>query len=252
MEIIRIDSTDSTNSWLRRHADGFTASVLVYALTQTAGRGQRGNSWESEPGMNLTASALLFPVGVLPRDQFCISEAVALAVVDTLESLGVEAKVKWPNDIYAGDRKICGILIENAVTPSTIVSTIAGIGINLNQEIWLSDAPNPVSVKQITGESHDIAEVSAILAGNLEKRLRQAEDTVPGTGEAPRVALHREYMSRMWRGEGSYPFHDVKRGEMIDASVAEVAPDGTLTLDLGSERRCYTFKEVEFILDRTM
>lgn len=248
MEIIRIDSTDSTNSWVRRHSGSLTESVLVYALTQTAGRGQRGNSWESEPGMNLTASALLFLAGVLPCDQFCISEAVALAVVDTLDSLGVDAKVKWPNDIYAGDRKICGILIENAVTPSAIVSSIAGIGININQEIWLSDAPNPVSVKQITGSSHDIAEVAAILAGNLERRLCQTADSADNAVDSPRVGLHREYMARMWRGEGHHPFRDVRLGERIEAEIADVASDGTLTLDLGTQLRSYAFKEVEFLI----
>ncbi len=250
MEILRIDSTDSTNSWIRRHSADITGSVLVYALTQTAGRGQRGNTWESAPGMNLTASALLYPEEVLPRDQFCISEAVALAVAATLEDLGVEAKVKWPNDIYAGDRKICGILIENSVTPSSIVSSIAGIGININQEIWLSDAPNPVSVKQITGEGHEISDVALLLARNLERRLGQIAEETPDDPESPRKILHREYMGRMWRGEGRHPFRDVKRGEMITASIADVAPDGTLTLDLGTERRSYAFKEVEFLLDQ--
>lgn len=241
MEIIKIEETASTNSWVSDNREQLPMPLMVYAERQTAGRGQRGNSWESEPGKNLCASILLQPEGVAPQLQFVVSEAVALAVADLLESYGVEAKVKWPNDIYVGDKKICGILIEHAVMPHTILYTIAGIGVNINQEKFLSDAPNPVSLTQLTGLSYQIDEVAQRLAERVEERMRMTVSSPEG--------LHREFKERMWRGDGKrYPFIDRIRGERIDARIADVAFDGILTLDLGNEQRHYAFKEVEYSL----
>lgn len=240
MKTIEIDSTGSTNSWIAEHGNELTAPVLAYALRQTSGRGQRGNSWEAEPGKNLTASVLIVPEGVEPAAQFVISEAVALAVSDLLADMGVETKVKWPNDIYAGDRKICGILIEHSIMGREITRTIAGIGVNVNQEEFRSDAPNPVSVWQLTGETHDISDVAGALGRKVEERVAQI-----GKG-----GVHEEFMRRLWRGDGGfYPFRDVARGETLSACITEIAPDGMLSLTtLGGEVRRYAFKEVEFLL----
>ena len=254
--IIRLDHADSTNSWLTANRNLVEAPVLVYAVEQEAGRGQRGNSWESEPGKNLTASALFHPEGVHPREQFAISEAVALAVVDLLGECGVEATVKWPNDIYVGDRKICGILIEHAILPDSILYTIAGIGVNINQREFRSDAPNPVSLIQLTEMEEDVDDMAVRLAQRLKERIA-ATETPEG-----REVLHEEFMARLYRGDGGfYPFFDRLAGERIEAAIADVAPDGTMTLLLkdtpesqGSSepkepsRRSYLFKEVEFIL----
>lgn len=242
MDIIAIEETDSTNSLVRRMLPDLRGECLLYARRQTAGRGQRGNSWESAPDMNLTASALLRPECVEPQDQFAISEAVSLAVCDVLGQLGLNALVKWPNDIYVGDRKICGILIEHSIMPRKIMYTVAGVGININQTEFLSDAPNPVSVAQLTGERHDIGEVAASLAEMLAARMTQ---TGPGRAE-----LHKEYMSRLWRGDGShYPYRDNVAGEDIMASILDVAPDGMLTLLMeNGQRRTYAFKEVTAVL----
>lgn len=242
MRIFELEETDSTNTWVAAHRESLPMPSLVFARRQTAGRGQRGNSWESEPDKNLCCSLFLHPEGVAPRNQFTVSEAVALSVVDLLADYGVEAKVKWPNDIYVGDRKICGILIENAITPKEILHSIAGIGVNLNQEQFFSDAPNPVSLIQLTGRKYDILESAALLADHVEKRMAM-------TVAAPE-SLHEEFMAKMWRGDGEvYPFIDRLRGERIEARIAGVAPDGILTLDLSSELRSYAFKEIEFVLD---
>ena len=239
MRVIELASVNSTNTWLAEHSRELELPGLVYALEQTAGRGQRGNSWESEPGKNLTASVAMVPEGVEAARQFVISEAVALAVVDLLADCGVEAKVKWPNDIYAGDKKICGILIEHSLMGHTITRTIAGIGINVNQETFVSDAPNPVSLRQLTGKEYSIAEMARLLGEKIEARMAQ-------TAEGDR--LHREFLSRLWRGDGGlYPFLDVKRGEEILARIEDIAADGILTLRTGDgELRDYAFKEVQF------
>lgn len=251
MQFFELEETGSTNSWVSAHRESLPLPSMVYALNQTSGRGQRGNSWESEPGQNLCASAFFRPGGIPPQRQFAVSEAVALAVTDLLAAYGVDAHVKWPNDIYAGDRKICGILIEHAVTPGEILYTIAGIGVNLNQQRFLSDAPNPVSLVQITGRTTDIGQAAKLLGELLERRLSMIEpDSESGVPQPERERLlHEEYMRKLWRGDGkTYPFLDRLRGERIEAKIADVAPDGILTLSLGEEHRSYAFKEIEFIL----
>ncbi len=242
MMTLRIEEADSTNSWVKEHESGLQPTFLLFADRQTAGRGQRGNSWESEPYMNLTASICLRPEGILPSEQFLISEAVSMAVVDLLAELGVETKVKWPNDIYAGDMKICGILIEHSIMPDRILRTIAGVGVNVNQTRFVSDAPNPVSVKQLTGESHEVSTVARRLAELVEMRMAGMYADKRGT--------HEEYMSRLWRADGTFhPFLDCRTNEKISARIADVAPDGMLTLETdGGESRRYAFKEVSFML----
>lgn len=241
MRILRLDETDSTNSYVERNAGGMEHGTVVTAHTQLAGRGQRGNSWESEPGANLTCTMLLRP-GVEAVRQFSISETVALAVCDALEQVcGVECKVKWPNDIYAGgDRKICGILISHSLTGRRINHSVAGMGININQRCFLSDAPNPVSVWQLTGREHDPESVLVPLASAIER----------GTlllGDADiRRAVHERYMSRLWRGDGAlYPFTDTATGERFMATVQGVEPTGHLLLrDNDGALRRFAFKEV--------
>lgn len=243
MNYIHLEQTDSTNSWAALHSGELADMTMVTATSQIAGRGQRGNSWESEPGKNLTFSLFHIPAEtMLPRLQFYLSEAVALAISDALRSFGVETKVKWPNDIYAGDSKICGILIEHSLLGRRIRHTIAGAGINVNQREFHSDAPNPVSMYMLLGRDTDTEEVKMRVAEALEKRLGALAENPD--------AHHAEYLSRLWRGDGGkYPFRDVKRDEMIEASIKDVASDGTLTLRLtGGEERSYAFKEVEFLL----
>lgn len=243
MNYLELEETPSTNTYATQHAGELADMTMVTARRQSAGRGQRGNSWESEPGRNLTFSLFFRPPRSLhPRSQFFISEAVALAIADALAGRGVEAMVKWPNDIYCGDRKICGILIEHSLFGDHIRHTVAGAGINVNQREFRSDAPNPVSMVQLLGHDTDLTALRAEVAEAIERRL----SVLGGDTES----LHREYLSRLWRGDGGmYPFRDVRAGEEIEATIEGVAPDGTLRLRLrdGSVRD-YAFKEVEFRL----
>ena len=140
---ILLHETSSTNSYLSRMASILPSGTVIYTNSQTSGRGQRGNSWEAEPGKNLTFSMLVKQPAVVPSKQFRISEAVSLAVVEWLSQYSDGFSVKWPNDIYYNDKKICGILIEHVLCGNAIVHTIVGVGINVNQQHFLSDAPNP-------------------------------------------------------------------------------------------------------------
>ena len=241
MEIIKIEETDSTNNWLLRHEEEMGDTVLVYSVKQTSGRGQRGNSWESEPGKNITASLLFHPQKFPANQQFFISEAIALAIVEFLKSQGVEAKVKWPNDIYVGDRKICGILVEHKVIGKEITRTIAGFGINLNQTRFISDAPNPVSLRMLTETVYDLDKSVEELSEYLEEYLQNLSE-----GDS----LHVRFNSILWRGDGlQYKFFDRKQEQKIDAYIDSVKKDGVLTLVTSEgEERNYYFKEVEFLL----
>lgn len=242
MRIIHLDEVDSTNSYIMRETSNLEAPVMVVAHTQTAGQGQRGNSWESEPGKNLTFSIFYRPDELPPMAQFAMSETVALAVVDFLAKHKIEARVKWPNDIYVGDRKICGILIRHSIMGGYVAYSVIGVGINVNQKEFLSDAPNPVSMWQITGGEYDISLIEKEIAEIMEQRLKLIRS------EDDRLALHKEFMCKLWRGDGSlYPFTDAATGETFMARIDEVASHGPMTLRLeDGSRRTYAFKEVVF------
>ena len=154
-DIIWLESVDSTNEECKRHISDLDNLSVVAALSQTCGKGQRGNVWISDPGKNLTFSIVLkFPFNVKAGllepmhayDQFVLSEIAALAVVDLLAEHGIQAKIKWPNDIYIGDRKICGILIENSLRGEWLQHSIIGIGLNVNQRNFDVTLPNPTSM----------------------------------------------------------------------------------------------------------
>lgn len=253
MNYIELEETSSTNTYLQGIASEVPHATVVSARRQTAGRGQRGNTWESAPGQNVTMSLLLRPA-VAPARQFLLSEAVALAVVHTLDGyLEEPASVKWPNDIYVGDRKICGLLIEHSLSGGRINYTIAGIGLNVNQREFLSDAPNPVSVWQLTGREFPVGDVVRQIA---EEAVRLC-DALPDRMEA----THSEFLSRLYRREGFYQYRaiigsspvvgatELPVGTRFEARIVGVAGDGILTLGLrdGSLHR-FAFKEVEFLL----
>ena len=239
-KIIHIDETDSTNRWLRDNSQGETgvsSPEVVVAEYQTAGKGCGTNSWESERGKNLTFSVLLHPEEIPASAQFRISEVVSVALCVTLESyIYNKVEIKWPNDIYVGDRKICGILIENHLQGSTIKDSIIGIGLNVNQQTFMSDAPNPVSMCQLVGHEID----RTVL---LEAFLNALDETMGSDA----VAVASEYRSRLYRRDGFYGYRDA-RGE-FQAKLLNVLDDGRLVLlDTEGRARMYAFKEVVFIV----
>ncbi|MDE6638026.1 MAG: biotin--[acetyl-CoA-carboxylase] ligase [Muribaculaceae bacterium] len=242
MRFIHLEEVDSTNAYIMRNVRDLEAPVMVTAYRQTAGQGQRGNSWEAEPGKNLTFSVFYRPAGLPPMAQFSMSEAVALAVVDFLANHGIEAKVKWPNDIYVDDRKICGILIRHSVMGDAVTYSVIGVGIDVNQTLFLSDAPNPVSMKQITGKTYDLSVLKKEIADIIEHRLESINDP------EQRVMLHDEFMKNLWRGDGQeYAFVDTATVENFMASIESIALHGPISLRLADGTvRTYAFKEVSF------
>lgn len=240
---ISLAETQSTNTALREAlaADpALPAATVIYTHCQTAGRGQRGNSWEAEPGMNVTMSILLRPDSIGAGEQFTVSECVALGVARVLGRylpLSMAVEVKWPNDVYVGDKKICGILIENSLIGNRIDYSIAGIGINVNQTLFRSPAPNPVSLAQLTRQVHD-----------PERVMREVVDEIMALSTWERDELHKLYCSSLWRRDGLH-LYSTPDGSQFLASIASVAPDGYLTLltTTGHARR-FAFKEVTALI----
>ncbi len=241
MKIIRFDEIDSTNSFLHGYHEGDDVeTVVAVAEYQTAGRGQGTNHWESERGKNLTMSVRVAPKGVKATEQYVLSMCMALAVKDALLEYSEGMTVKWPNDIYWNDKKISGTLIETTIAGKNVKTCIFGTGINVNQTEFLSDAPNPVSIKQIVGHEVDREELLKKVVENLEKYLK-----IVYSGE--RKKIHDAYMNCLYRKEGVHKYRD--NNGTFEASIERVEDSGHLVLRStdGRERR-YGFKEVTFVL----
>jgi len=193
-----LDTVESTNDEARRLIGGLDNLSVIAARCQTAGRGQGDHKWHSHPGENLTFSVVLkFGEGALEpleaKDIILITEAVTLALRQYLHDKGVETRIKWPNDIYAGDRKICGILIENILHGPEVSASIVGIGLNLNQTEFPSDLPNPVSLSLLTGKSYEPEK-------ELVRFMRRLTSCVEKTNTAGgRRYLHRMFEKNMFR-----------------------------------------------------
>lgn len=240
LQLIQLDEVSSTNDFLRDfHAPESCRLVLATAEHQTVGRGQRGNSWESEHGCNLLFSLMVHPANVEARVGFCLSEAIAMAVQQALGKYSEGFSVKWPNDIYYEDRKVAGILIENTLKGKLIASSVIGVGLNVNQHAFLSDAPNPISLSQIVG--HDV-DRALVLQHVIENFILYYGWIEQGQTEA----LHQLYMRNMYRGMGVYPYSD-EHGT-FSASIIGVEPSGHLLLqDQDGVQHRYAFKEVKFV-----
>ena len=234
-KITHIDETDSTNRWLRNCTGGQSSCAIhevVWADYQTAGRGQGTNTWESERGKNLTFSILLHPVDLPANRQFLLSMQVSLAICEALgEHIG-DLSIKWPNDIYWRNAKIAGILIENSLQGSVIRDSIVGVGLNVNQRQFMSDAPNPISLWQICEHETDREQLLKDILAALDRLLGQE--------------VRERYLSMLYRRKGFHPYVD-KDGAFM-AELEDVEDDGHLLLcdDSGGRRR-YAFKEVTFI-----
>lgn len=178
--IIFIDKVDSTNNYaIRQITENKPKEGTVFlAESQIAGRGQGSNFWESEPGANLTFSLILCPNFIEILDQYMLSKVVTLGLTDWLKNIVDNVSIKWPNDIYVGQQKIAGILIENSLQGACISYSVVGIGFNVNQLEFKSDAPNPVSLSQLTSKQWNLNDVLSSICNEMNKwyeRLRNGD-----------------------------------------------------------------------------
>ena len=249
---INLSTVDSTNSFVRAmlqeegtghvvSADSLPGFTLVVADDQTKGRGQQGNSWETEKGKNLTFSLLCHPDFILASRQWLLSQCMAVAIQQTLSQYVEGVTVKWPNDIYVGDKKISGTLIECDLQGKHISNCIIGVGININQTVFHSDAPNPTSLQLLTGREHDKEEIISALLMHFQHFYALLQ-------EGQEEIVRQLYMQHLYRREGFHRYRDA-RGEFM-AEIADVEPTGHLRLRFedGNVVR-YELKEVQFIIE---
>ena len=239
-----IKQTHSTSTLLReQYTDDLPHLYTIHTDFQTAGRGQAGNSWESEEGKNLLFSSLLRYEGVYAADQWRLSMLVAVACWEVLAKYLPKdwLTIKWPNDIYYGDKKLVGILIENSLSGSMVDYTIAGIGINVNQSQFDASLPNPVSMAQLLNQKLDTEEVLQRYLDHLQRNYATLRD---GNVEA----LDRRYNALLYRLDEPHTFA-LPSGERFTATIRGTRPSGALRLehtDKGEKE--YLFKEVEFVI----
>ena len=241
----KVKELSSTNDYLSQLCKESKAKEFhtVIAESQTAGKGQRGNHWESEPGKNLTFSIVLYPTALEVKKHFCLSMLTALSCIEALGTYKDGFAIKWPNDIYWHDKKIGGILIENELEGAYITQSILGIGLNINQDEFRSSAPNPISLKQILGAEANLQEILYKVIHCIIGGYRQLEANF----NLMQQVLRTLYVKNLYRKEGYYPYRD-KEGE-FKAEFHEVDLNGQLVLkDEEGNLRHYAFKEIEFIL----
>lgn len=238
MAVLIYKSLPSTNTEVRK--PGYRHGDVVIAKEQTAGRGQRGNRWSSNAGENLTFSLVWEPTFLEAKRQFLLSEAVALALVDTLGSYDIRAKIKWTNDIYVGNKKICGILIEHDLgTDGKLARTIVGVGLNVNQKSFEEWIPNPTSMALVGGRELDMNEVFTRLYDALEARYAQLQ-------ESPDV-LEADYGRLVYR-LGELHTYKLPNGKRFEGVIVGVRPSGELLVESQGMVVPYLFKEIEFVI----
>lgn len=210
--------------------------TVISARHQTAGRGQVGSRWEGRPGQNISLSIILKPDFLLAQNQFLLSQAISLAVADVVAAHFPETKVKWPNDIYVGEKKIAGILIQNTISGSHLRASVIGIGLNVNQTRFPKNVPNPTSFKLLSGNGAELDKLIAQLCQCAEQRYLNLK-----TGKT--LPLQSEYLRRLYRfGEASNFIRP--DGQNFKGEICGVSPIGKLQIKVPGKVEEFDLKEI--------
>jgi BirA family transcriptional regulator, biotin operon repressor / biotin---[acetyl-CoA-carboxylase] ligase len=242
--IIELESVNSTNNKAREMLgeQKLPHGTVITAKGQFAGRGYGSNKWESATGENITMSVILYPHFLEPSSQFLLTKVISLSLRDAVREITdnrVPFFIKWPNDIYAGHDKIAGILIENSIMGENIRDSICGIGLNVNQEVFISDAPNPVSLKMISQSNHDLEEVLDCILFHLNRWYNELEKENLGL-------INEAYYSSLYRLGEEAPF--TTQGERFRGIITGTDDYGRLVIKTTENGiRCFDFKEVAFV-----
>lgn len=237
-----LDVTDSTNNYaMARVSNGQIGhGYACSARRQTAGKGQRGKDWHTEEGTAIILSAVVEPAHLPPGDQFMLSATVALGALDFFRRYaGTETSIKWSNDLYWRDRKAGGILIENVLRGNRWSHAVIGIGININEERFPPQLPNPVSLKQITGHHYDVRQLTQELCTCLERRYRQLQPS-----QYARILA--EYTGALFRLNEPARYRN-RQGD-FRATIKGVKPDGRLLLQTDEQLLEALQGEIEFVI----
>ncbi|MDN3597766.1 biotin--[acetyl-CoA-carboxylase] ligase [Mucilaginibacter myungsuensis] len=237
-----LKEADSTNNYLKEllsNTKPVADGTVIMAESQYAGRGQQQNKWHSAPGMNLTFSLLLRPSFLPLGQQFYLTQAVSIGVVSALRQATSEnVQVKWPNDIYFGDKKLGGILIENIVQGSNIKHSIVGIGLNVNQTDFPPEVPNPTSVKQILHSDHDLHQLLSQICAHIEAWYLKLK---AGKWDEIRQA----YLNNLYWLNQEREFSS--DGVDFTGTITGITEHGFLVVRTESEEKEFNLKQIQFL-----
>jgi BirA family biotin operon repressor/biotin-[acetyl-CoA-carboxylase] ligase len=236
-KIIHLESVDSTNNYVANliKAKNIVNGTVILADVQSAGKGQRGSNWYTEPGLNLTTSIYMDSVNLSVKDQFYLSKWVAIVLIELLNKNGINAQIKWPNDIYVNNRKIAGVLIESQLSDLKIKSTIIGIGLNVNQKDF--ENLNATSIIHEIGEFKSINEVLFSLIASLNSSID--------------LLLNQEFSLIDEKYHSYLLGKDEKRSFLlkdkeIEGVILSVNDSGYLEIMISKEVRKFDIKEIQF------
>jgi len=238
---LKFESLDSTNNYAIQLIEDQLPEEgsIVWATEQKKGKGQRGNFWESEKGKNLTFSIILYPDFLKPEEQFYLSKVISLGIVEYLKSFVRNIKIKWPNDIYAGNNKIAGILIENSLIGSSISHCVAGIGININQVSFTSDAPNPISLKLLNNKDFDLEVCLNHICLSIENLYLVLKNKNFSD-------LDIQYLNNLYLLEQKSLFKS--KGEIFEGRITGITNVGELIIKpTKGEEKNYSFDEISYM-----
>jgi BirA family transcriptional regulator, biotin operon repressor / biotin---[acetyl-CoA-carboxylase] ligase len=241
-EILRFSQISSTNAYAMDLLSKTrpTEGVIILADHQTEGRGMDTNSWESEPGKNLTFTIILYPGFLTPDRQFWLNQSISLGIAGFIRAMvpNKPITIKWPNDIYIGDKKVCGILIQHSIMGNVINYSVIGIGININQQAFISNAPNPVSIHMATSLDYDLDCCLAEVCKHLNDWYSQLK-------EGNHLLLEKEYLDQLYRFNEWHQYQ--VRGVLINARISGITEYGQLHLmdDAGKKWIC-DIKEIKY------
>lgn len=239
--VIHLKKTDSTNNYAHSliNNNELLEETIIVAEEQFYGRGQEGNTWESEPGKNLTFTAVLFSDYIEVEKQYFLAKAVAIAILDLLKNYGIEAKIKWPNDILVNDKKIAGVLIENSIISNTLLYSLIGVGLNVNQETFSENVPNALSMFNITNREFNLDEVLNNLLFYLKVQINKLKNN-------EFFSIRENYISKLYKLNETSRF--IANGKSFVGRIIDVESDGHLLIRSEDEETLkFMFKEVRFL-----
>ena len=242
LKYVHLEQIDSTNAYLQRmQSEADIRNWVVSTDEQSAGKGMGSNSWESEVGKNLTFS-LAVDMGFLPAErQFLLSEAVPLGIIEVLDTILPAEKlhIKWPNDLFYENRKLAGILINSTIKANMMDVSIIGIGLNVNQVQFQDWPTHPISLKMITGKSHDLQPLLEQIAEHIIIKVEQLKSD-------PTI-IEQDYLKRLFRYR-TWADYEVN-GKVLRLLMTGIDPFGRLVLsDEEKESYCFDIKEIRFLL----
>lgn len=249
-----INETHSTNELLKKMSaeERLEEYYTIRTDYQSAGKGQRGATWESEKAKNLLASILLYHNELEKKHPFRLTQLFTVATIKALRLIEPEltCSIKWPNDIYCGDKKLAGILIENVYGEDKTEKAVLGIGLNVNQAIFSEALPNPISLHILTKKTYNVEQILNHIVAELKKIRLLADEE-----------LKKIYINHLYRRDGFYPYVEIpvtadpmtiaktNMEGAFNAKIVDIKPDGEIELEKeNNERKIYHFKQIKYII----